>query len=132
MHTYPGSPFQFQKLASTRLTSKAVLRKWRLAQNSPENPIKIGDRVYMRTPTEKQTSTHPELTNPSERPYRVIDISDNSALVTLIHEDRERERVPLDMLRKLPRGIPADPLLAKKTRGKRGRPKKTRHQKVNV
>ncbi|RCN30316.1 hypothetical protein ANCCAN_23907 [Ancylostoma caninum] len=28
------------------------------------NPMKIGDRVYMRIPTEKQTSTYPKLTNP--------------------------------------------------------------------
>lgn len=89
-----------------------------------DNPVKVGDRVYMEIPTEKQSSTHPKLTNPWEGPYRVVDISD-SALVTLIHKDREPVRVPFDMLRKLPKGIPDEPLLTKKSRRKRRRPKKT-------
>ncbi|KAK6009174.1 integrase core domain protein [Ostertagia ostertagi] len=85
---------------------------------------KVGDRVYMKVPTEKQSSRNPKLVNPWEGPYRVLDISNNSALITLIDGSREAVRVPFDMLLKLPMGVSNEALRTSKTRGKRGRPKK--------
>ncbi|CAJ0591574.1 unnamed protein product [Cylicocyclus nassatus] len=79
-------------------------------------PPKVGDRVYMRIPSEKQSSSHPKLANPWEGPYRVIEASENSALITLINQDKEPVRVPFDLLRKLPRGISDEPLLTRKSR----------------
>ncbi|VDO97483.1 unnamed protein product [Heligmosomoides polygyrus] len=38
-----------------------------------ENPPKVGDRVYMKIPTEKQSFSNPKLANPWEGPYRVIE-----------------------------------------------------------
>ncbi|CAJ0607989.1 unnamed protein product [Cylicocyclus nassatus] len=93
-------------------------------------PPKVGDRVYMRIPSEKQSSSHPKLANPWEGPYRVIEASENSALITLINQDKEPVRVPFDLLRKLPQGISDEPLLTRKSRGKRGRPKKNKTQEV--
>ncbi|VDO30591.1 unnamed protein product, partial [Heligmosomoides polygyrus] len=64
----------------------------------------------MKIPTEKQSFSNPKLANPWEGPYRVIEVSDNSALVTLINVDRDSVRVPFDSLKKLPPGITDEPL----------------------
>ncbi|VDK65020.1 unnamed protein product, partial [Cylicostephanus goldi] len=87
-------------------------------------PPQIGDRVYMKIPGERQSYRNPKLANPWEGPYRVLDTSSNSALITLIGANKEPVRVPFDLLRKLPRGISDEPLRTRKTRGKRGRPRK--------
>lgn len=97
-----------------------------------DNPVKVGDRVCMKIPTEKQSSTHPNLTNPWEEPYRVVDISDNNTLVTLIHKDGEPVRVPFGMLRKIPKLIPDESLMTKKSRRRRDRPKKNMHSANKV
>ncbi|EYB85938.1 hypothetical protein Y032_0288g1488 [Ancylostoma ceylanicum] len=47
-------------------------------------PSKVGERVYMMIPSEKQSSRDPKLVNPWEGPSRVLETSDNSAIVTLI------------------------------------------------
>ncbi|XGW34305.1 hypothetical protein V3C99_018279, partial [Haemonchus contortus] len=88
-----------------------------------EAPLKIGDRVYVRIPSER-LSLNPKLTNLWEGPYRVIDTSENSALITLIGQNKEPMRVPFDTLRKLPASVSDDPIITRKTRGKRGRPRK--------
>ncbi|RCN24317.1 integrase core domain protein [Ancylostoma caninum] len=63
------------------------------------DPPKVGERVYMKIPSEKQSSRNPKLVNPWEGPYRVIETSNNSALVTLINQNKEPVRVPFDLLR---------------------------------
>uniref|UniRef100_A0A7I4YH86 Integrase-type domain-containing protein n=1 Tax=Haemonchus contortus TaxID=6289 RepID=A0A7I4YH86_HAECO len=88
-----------------------------------EAPLKIGDRVYVRIPSER-LSLNPKLTNLWEGPYRVIDTSENSALITLTGRNKEIMRVPVDTLRKLPASVSDDPIITRKTRGKRGRPRK--------
>ncbi|EYB94484.1 hypothetical protein Y032_0171g324 [Ancylostoma ceylanicum] len=88
------------------------------------DPPKVGDRVYMKIPGEKQSSRNPKLVNPWEGPYRVIETSENSALVTLINQNKEPVRVPFDVLRKLPQRMSDEPIRTKKSRGKRGRPRK--------
>ncbi|VDO94869.1 unnamed protein product [Heligmosomoides polygyrus] len=90
-----------------------------------ESPLQPGDRVYMKIPSERQ-KLNPKLTNPWEGPYRVITVSENSALITLIGHNKEPIRVPFDGLRKLPKGISDAPLTTCRTRGKRGRPRKNK------
>ncbi|VDO24210.1 unnamed protein product, partial [Heligmosomoides polygyrus] len=55
------------------------------------------DEKLISVPTEKQSSRNPKLANPWEGPYRVIESSDNSALITLIQGNREAVRVPFDL-----------------------------------
>ncbi|VDO83545.1 unnamed protein product [Heligmosomoides polygyrus] len=52
-------------------------------------PPKVGDRVHMKVPSEKQSSRNPKLANSWEGPYRVIESSDNSALLTFTQDNRE-------------------------------------------
>ena len=54
-----------------------------------EHSVRVGNRVYMRIPREKQSSTNPKLVNPWQGPYRVLESTDNSAVVTLIHQNQE-------------------------------------------
>ncbi|VDP41294.1 unnamed protein product [Heligmosomoides polygyrus] len=87
-----------------------------------ESLLKPGDRVYMRVPSERQP-LNPKLTNQWEGPYRVIEVRGNSALITLIGQNKD-PRIPFDKLRKLPMGMTNDPIRTVRSRGKRGRPRK--------
>ncbi|EPB76543.1 PHF5-like protein [Ancylostoma ceylanicum] len=68
----------------------------------------------MRIPSEKQSAQNPKLVNPWEGPYRDINTSENSALITLIGSNKEPVRVPFDTLRKLPPGVSNEPRRKKK------------------
>ncbi|RCN42221.1 integrase core domain protein [Ancylostoma caninum] len=96
-----------------------------------ERPLTLGDRVYMRVPAEKASSKHPKLVNEWTGPFRVTDLSDNSALVTLINANEDPKRVPFDQLRKLPRGVDDEPVQTTKSRTRRGRPKKNKIAKIS-
>ncbi|EYB84337.1 hypothetical protein Y032_0318g2346 [Ancylostoma ceylanicum] len=96
-----------------------------------ERPLTLGDRVYMRVPSEKSSSKHPKLVNEWTGPFRVIDVSDNSAFLTLINADEDPKRVPFDQLRKLPRGVDDEPVQTTKRRARRGRPKKNKSAKIS-
>nr|CDJ88201.1 hypothetical protein HCOI_00730600 [Haemonchus contortus] len=91
-----------------------------------ERPFAVGERVYMRIPLEKASSTHPELVKERNGPPRVIDVSDNSALVTPKAGNAESLKVQFDLLRKLPVGMDNEPVQTVRQRRKRGRPKKSR------
>ncbi|EYB94572.1 hypothetical protein Y032_0170g268 [Ancylostoma ceylanicum] len=80
-----------------------------------------GDRVYMKLPAEKGKSRHPKLVTDWSGPFRVIEASNNSALVTLIGENQEPHRVQFDHLVKIPSEIDDTPLSGTVTRRKRGR-----------
>lgn len=96
-----------------------------------ESPLKPGDRVYMRVPSERQP-LNPKLTNQWEGPYRVIEVSGNSALITLIGQNKDPLRIPFDKLRKLPMGMTNDPIRTVRSRGKRGRPRKNEARQEQV
>ncbi|WKY07926.1 hypothetical protein Q1695_007431 [Nippostrongylus brasiliensis] len=86
--------------------------------------LKVGDRVYVRVFTEKGKAAHPKLVHDWQGPYRVLEVSQNSALVTLIGENEEPVRVPFDHLIKVPAEIDDTPVKGKTRRGKRrGRPR---------
>ncbi|VDO75570.1 unnamed protein product [Heligmosomoides polygyrus] len=74
-----------------------------------ESPLKPDDRVYMRVPSDRQP-LNPKLTNQWEGPYRVIEVSGNSALITLVGQNKDPLRIPFDKLRKLPMGMTNDPI----------------------
>uniref|UniRef100_A0A7I4YHH5 RNA-directed DNA polymerase n=1 Tax=Haemonchus contortus TaxID=6289 RepID=A0A7I4YHH5_HAECO len=81
--------------------------------------FKTGDRVYMKLPSEKGKSRHPKLTTDWSGPFRVIEASTNSALITLIGENKEPLRVQFDHLLKVPREIDDTRLTGKTQRGRR-------------
>lgn len=83
-------------------------------------PPKVGDRVHMKVPSEKQSSRNPKLANSWEGPYRVIESSDNSALLTFTQDNREPVSEPFDLLVKLTPQISDGPLRTTKTCGKEG------------
>ncbi|XGW20174.1 hypothetical protein V3C99_003754 [Haemonchus contortus] len=92
--------------------------------NVVPNPLKTGDRVYMRVPTEKGNTCHPKLVNEWTGPFRVLGVSDNSATITAITGNKDPLCIPFDQLRKLPPGVDNEPLVTNRRRAKRGRPKK--------
>ncbi|VDO26642.1 unnamed protein product, partial [Heligmosomoides polygyrus] len=71
---------------------------------------KVGDRVYVRLPREKANKQYPKLCEPWGGSYRVIETSDNSALLANINENVDPIRVQHDMLIILPQGIDSAPL----------------------
>ncbi|VDK52496.1 unnamed protein product, partial [Cylicostephanus goldi] len=91
---------------------------------------KVGDRVYLLSPREKGSNTHPKLTSQWAGPFRVIETSQNSALVTRIGENTEPIRVQLDALRVVPSTISDDRIDTVTSRGKRGRKPKVCVKKV--
>ncbi|EYB97728.1 hypothetical protein Y032_0138g2082 [Ancylostoma ceylanicum] len=84
------------------------------------NP-KVGDRVYVRSPAEKSKSTHPKFVCEWAGPFRVLQTSPNSALVTRIGENAEPQRIQLDMLRVVPNYISDERVDTVTQRGRRGR-----------
>uniref|UniRef100_A0A7I5E5W1 CCHC-type domain-containing protein n=1 Tax=Haemonchus contortus TaxID=6289 RepID=A0A7I5E5W1_HAECO len=84
--------------------------KWKSVS---KRPSAVGERVYMRIPMEKASSTHPKLVNERNGPPRVIDVSDNSAMVTPEAGNVEPLKVHSSLLRKLVDVGPSqeDPLL---------------------
>lgn len=58
----------------------------------------VGDRVYILSPNGKPTSSHPKLANEWSDPYRVLETSQNSALITRIGENVEPIRVQFHLL----------------------------------
>ncbi|XGW02887.1 hypothetical protein V3C99_014708 [Haemonchus contortus] len=78
-----------------------------------ERPFAVGERVYMRIPMEKASSTHPKLVNERNGPLGVINVSDNSAMVTPEAGNAEPLKVHSSLLRKLVDVGPSqeDPLL---------------------
>ncbi|VDP44095.1 unnamed protein product [Heligmosomoides polygyrus] len=82
---------------------------------------KVGDRVYLLSPNEKTSSSHPKLACEWSGPYRVLETSQNSALITRIGENSDPIRVQFDMLRVVPNCISDEPVDTRTKRGKRGR-----------
>ncbi|KAL6730064.1 hypothetical protein Aduo_001060 [Ancylostoma duodenale] len=72
-------------------------------------PPRVGERVYLRVPTEKQTSSHQKLANEWTGPYRILETSENSALITAIGSQDEPLRMPFDALMRVPKGISDEP-----------------------
>uniref|UniRef100_A0A7I5E700 Chromo domain-containing protein n=1 Tax=Haemonchus contortus TaxID=6289 RepID=A0A7I5E700_HAECO len=95
-------------------------------------PVKEGDRVYVKIPSEKGKVSHPKLTTAWSGPYRVIESSANSALVTLIGQNKEPVRVQWDHLMKIPPMIDDTPLETKGFRGRRGRRSKLTSNHCNM
>ncbi|EYC04907.1 hypothetical protein Y032_0085g1856 [Ancylostoma ceylanicum] len=57
---------------------------------------KVGERVFMKLSTERRKGKHPKLTCEWEGPYRVLESSENSALITKIGvDDKSATRSPL-------------------------------------
>nr|CDJ98287.1 gag, pol and env protein precursor [Haemonchus contortus] len=93
---------------------------------------KVGDRVYMLSPNEKAMSSHPKLTCEWAGPFRVIETSDNSAVVSRIGENVEPIRVQFDMLRVVPPYIPDDRVDTVTNRGRRGRKPKAKVNRITT
>uniref|UniRef100_A0A7I4Z234 RNA-directed DNA polymerase n=1 Tax=Haemonchus contortus TaxID=6289 RepID=A0A7I4Z234_HAECO len=93
---------------------------------------KVGNRVYMLSPNEKVMSSHPKLTCEWAGPFRVIETSDNSAVVSRIGENVEPIRVQFDMLRLVPPYIPDDRVDTVTNRGRRGRKPRAKVNRITT
>uniref|UniRef100_A0A7I4YKX2 RNA-directed DNA polymerase n=1 Tax=Haemonchus contortus TaxID=6289 RepID=A0A7I4YKX2_HAECO len=91
---------------------------------------KLGDRVYVFSPGEKARQTHPKLVNEWAGPFRVIEVSENSALVTRIGENSEPVRIQFDMLRIVPKGVSDERVDTAHVRGRKGRKPKAKVCKI--
>ncbi|XGW31362.1 hypothetical protein V3C99_009938 [Haemonchus contortus] len=103
---------------------EAMKKSYDRNHNVVANPLKTGDSVYMRVPTEKGNTCHPKLVNEWTGPFRVLGVSDNRATITAITGNKDPLCIPFDQLRKLPPGIDNEPVVTNRRRAKRGRPKK--------
>ncbi|EYC17924.1 hypothetical protein Y032_0029g1961 [Ancylostoma ceylanicum] len=81
----------------------------RCMKTAASQVFNTGDRVYMTVPSEKGKSTHPKLAFDWRGPYRVLEASSNSALITRIGANEEPARVQFDHLVKVPAGIDDTP-----------------------
>ncbi|KAL6729626.1 hypothetical protein Aduo_000666 [Ancylostoma duodenale] len=80
----------------------------------------ISSRVFMELPTEKGQSKYPEPTSEWDGPFRVLDVSETSALISRIGANEEPLRIQMDMLRD------------RRQRQKRGRVRASRVTAVDV
>ncbi|EYC37336.1 hypothetical protein Y032_0802g2426 [Ancylostoma ceylanicum] len=80
---------------------------------------RVGDRVYVKLPREKTSRQYPKLCDPWGGPYRVIETSNNSALLASINENIDPIRVQHDMLIVLPPEIDDTPVQTKTRRKSR-------------
>ncbi|XGW15120.1 hypothetical protein V3C99_000979, partial [Haemonchus contortus] len=83
----------------------------------------VGQRVYVECPAEKYKKAHPKLANEWSGPFRVITVSENSALVTRIGENKDPIQIPIDQLRVVPSCFSNERIDKEASRGKRGRRK---------
>lgn len=83
-----------------------------------ERPFSVGERVYMRIPTEKSGPKHPKLVNECNGPFRIIELTENSAVVTPIAGNAQPLKVQFDFLKRLPVGKDNEPIQTAKQRGK--------------
>ncbi|EYC05726.1 hypothetical protein Y032_0080g1333 [Ancylostoma ceylanicum] len=80
---------------------------------------KTGDRVLLKLPRERANKNFPKLCEPWGGPYRVIETSDNSALISNINEKEEPIRIPFDALVVVPNEVEHVQLKSKTKRVKR-------------
>ncbi|VDL78193.1 unnamed protein product [Nippostrongylus brasiliensis] len=80
---------------------------------------KIGDRVLLKLPREKASKKYPKLVEPWGGPYRIIEVSNNSALISHINEKEEPIRVQFDSLIPIPSEVEDIELNAKTKRVRR-------------
>lgn len=81
---------------------------------------KVGEGVYMRVQGEKALQEHPKLSFGITGPFRVLETSENSALITEIGSNREPLRIQFDLLLRIPEGLEGVRIDSKKQRGKKG------------
>ncbi|XGW22596.1 hypothetical protein V3C99_005091 [Haemonchus contortus] len=103
----------------------------RLDVDSSKLP-KVGERVFLKMPAEKGKSAHPKLIHPWAGPYRVIEVSDNSALITEIGGKAEPLRVQHDLLRRIPAYIDDTPMQTKTKRKVRRKRETVMVHSVNI
>ncbi|KAK6056865.1 hypothetical protein COOONC_05627 [Cooperia oncophora] len=108
-------------LRNTAFNGNSYDKQWKRGKSQT---FQTGDRVYMKIPAEKGKASHPKLTYDWTGPYRVLEASRNSALITLIGDNEEPLRIPFDHLVKVPPEIDDTPVKGLTKRGRRGRPKK--------
>ncbi|VDP37330.1 unnamed protein product [Heligmosomoides polygyrus] len=79
---------------------------------------KVGDRVYLLAPNEKAAHSHPKLVCEWSGPFRVLETSENSALISRIGSDVEPLGVQFDVLRVIPSCISDESIDTRTKRGK--------------
>ncbi|KAK6017264.1 hypothetical protein OSTOST_17217, partial [Ostertagia ostertagi] len=111
LHAFdPNCPSNHELLAGIQLAqecTKALNDKYKTHMKNEydkRNKIdvdklpKVGDRVFLKLPREKAGKKYPKLSEPWGGPYRVIETSENSALISNINEKEEPIRIPFDAL----------------------------------
>lgn len=79
----------------------------------------VGDRVHMSFPKEKSSSKHLKLTDEWSGPFRVLEVSDNSALITNLTKNEDPFTVQHDVLILVPHKLDSSPVGAKTKRARR-------------
>ncbi|EYC40353.1 hypothetical protein Y032_0618g710 [Ancylostoma ceylanicum] len=90
-------------------------------KTSPDKLPKVGDRVYLELPREKASTKFPKLVNNWSGPFRVLEVSDSSALITPISSNEEPIRVQHDALIILPMELDDEPVQVRTKRVARKR-----------
>lgn len=97
----------------------------------PEKLPRVRERAYVKLPKEEASSRYPMFCNDWHRPYRKLEVSENSALVTHVKENEDPIRAQFDLIVRVQAQIDDTPLQSKTKRckrRKRGQYKETEHQ----
>ncbi|EYC39508.1 hypothetical protein Y032_0653g1175 [Ancylostoma ceylanicum] len=81
----------------------------------------VGDRVFIKLPREKTNAKYPKLCYEWSGPFRVLEVSGNSALLTRLNSSDEPIRIQHDMIIKVPVEIADNPIDTKTKRKARKR-----------
>jgi len=65
----------------------------------------VADRVFVYNPNIVVDKHSSKLTPKWERPFRILELSDNSALVRYLGPRKLEKRIQLDYLRKIPQEV---------------------------
>uniref|UniRef100_A0A7I4Z4J9 Integrase catalytic domain-containing protein n=1 Tax=Haemonchus contortus TaxID=6289 RepID=A0A7I4Z4J9_HAECO len=134
---FDADDYKYELLAGTRLAQECATeldgkykQKMKEAYDKrhkkyPQKTPRVGDRAFLKVPKEKCAQKFPKLCESWGGPYRVMEISENSALLSHINGKDGPIRAPFDSLIALPPQIGNTPLETKTKRVER------RQAKVN-
>ncbi|KAK6030729.1 hypothetical protein OSTOST_03135 [Ostertagia ostertagi] len=85
-----------------------------------ERPFAVGERVYMRVPIKRLRQLIQSSQMNGTDPFRIIEVSDNSALIASLAGNVEPLEIQFDLFKRLPLGLDDEPVQTVKQRTKRG------------
>ncbi|KAH7719799.1 gagpol and env protein precursor [Aphelenchoides avenae] len=121
--------------AAERIGEQAeAMKKYydRVHQVEKTQVFKLFDRVFVYNPNVGADRDSTKLTPQWEGPFRIVEMSDNSATVRFLGPQKLEKRVQLDFLKRVPAEVVNDEFYLYKPDKKRGRPRGGRNQQKDA